>query len=178
MTDKTPLSAGDSPDYIDSLLAYLGDQEPLDVFSRTPAALRAATVGLTNAQLTTPEAPGKWSVLNIVQHLGQAEIALGFRYRKVLAEDGPSLPAIEQDPWVEGLFPDEVDLEEALENFESVRLVNLRLLRRVSGDQWARHGMHTQRGRETLAHMVRLYAAHDAYHLYQIDRVVKSLEGV
>jgi hypothetical protein len=176
MSTPSPLSAGDQPEYIDALLAYLGDDDPLVVFGETPTALRAATAGLSNAQRTTPEAAGKWSVLEVVQHMGQTEVALGFRYRIVLAEDGPALPAIDQNRWVEHLFPEQVSLEEALDDFAALRAVNLRLLQRVEGDGWAHHGVHSQRGTETLAHMVRLYAAHDRYHLHQIGRILQAIK--
>tara|TARA_R110001592_G_scaffold205977_1_gene456660 strand:+ start:128 stop:661 length:534 start_codon:yes stop_codon:yes gene_type:complete len=177
MTSSNSHSAGDSPDYIDSLLAYLGEREPLDVFSETPNRVRAATEKIPQAQLALPEAPGKWSVLQVVQHLGQTEVALGYRYRTVLAEDGPALPVVDQDAWIEGLYPEEVLLEEALENFSLIRTVNLRLLRRVRPEQWSRYGIHSQRGKETLASMVRLYAAHDCYHLFQIERIHAAVSG-
>lgn len=177
MPDPSPLSAGDNPDYITALLDFLGDRDPLAVFAETPDALRAAVKDIPGSHLRLPEAPGKWSVLDVAQHLGQAEVALGFRYRKVLAEEAPALPAIDQDRWVRNLFPEDVSLEEALEEFTALRAVNLRLLRRVQGDQWERYGMHSQRGKETLRAMVRLYAAHDRYHLFQIERIRKTVDS-
>ena len=35
--------------------------------------------------LTTPEAPGKWSIRDVVQHLADSELVGGFRLRLVLA---------------------------------------------------------------------------------------------
>jgi len=177
MPEQSPLSAGNSTAYIDALLAYLGDREPLEVFAETPEKLREAVQAVPENRLAIPEAPGKWSIRDVIQHLAQAEMSLGFRYRKVLAEDAPALPAIEQDRWVAALYPDEVSLEEALEEFTALRARNLRLLRRVDREQWQRYGMHTERGKETLEHMVRLYAAHDLYHLFQIDRIHKAVAG-
>lgn len=174
MSDKTAEPSDDNPSYIDSLLAYLGDRDPLDAFAETPDALRAATTGLSDTQLQTPEAPDKWSVLNVVQHLGHTELAVGLRYRLVLSEEAPALQAMDQDHWVDALYPDDVSLEEALEDFATLRVVNLRLLRRVTGSQWQRHGIHNERGKETLAFMVRLYAAHDGYHLHQIQRILDA----
>lgn len=177
MSDPSPLSAGDSTAYIDAMLAFLGDRDPLEVFAESPDALRAAAEAVPKALLRVPEAPGKWSVLNVVQHLAQVEFALGFRYRKVLAEEAPVLPAIDQDRWVNHLFPGEVTLAEALEDFAAVRAVNLHLLRRVKSGQWERHGMHSQRGKETMRDMARLYAAHDLYHLFQIARIGEAVDS-
>lgn len=175
MSEPKALSAGSNPDSLDAMLAFLGDRDPLEVFAEMPDALRSAVKNVPADRLCTPEVPGKWSVLNVVQHLGQTEVALGFRYRKVLAEPSPALPAMDQDLWVTHLFPDEVSLEEALKDFAALRAINMRLLRRVQGDQWERHGIHSQRGKETLSAMVRLYAAHDRYHLFQIERIAKAV---
>ena len=168
MHEERRTHSGDNPSYIDSLLAYLGDRDPLESFAETPADLRNATSGLSETQLQTPEAPDKWSVLNVVQHLGHSELAVGLRYRMVLSEVAPPLHAMDQDHWVD------VSLAEALEDFDALRAVNLRLLRRVTGSQWQRHGVHNERGKETLAFMVRLYAAHDRYHLHQIQRILDA----
>lgn len=176
MTKRSALSAGDSPDYIDALLGFLGDREPLEVFEETPAMLKAAVAGLDDETLRRQPAPEKWSVLEIVQHLADAELTLGFRYRKVIAEDAPEIPAIDQDAWAAELRYNEGSLEQSLDDFNVLRAINLRLLRRATPEQWKRHAIHNQRGRETLQHMVRLYAAHDCYHLEQIRRVRGVLE--
>ena len=97
MSNQNPLHTGDSQAYIDALLAFLGDREPLEVFAETPDAPRAAAEAVPEALRTIPEAPGKWSVLDVVQHLGHAEIALAFRYRITLSEEAPGLPAIDPD---------------------------------------------------------------------------------
>lgn len=44
MSESSPLSAGDSSAYIDALLAFLGDREPLAVLEEIPAALRGAAL--------------------------------------------------------------------------------------------------------------------------------------
>jgi hypothetical protein len=177
MTKTSALSAGDSRDYIDALLAYLGDRNPLEVFAETPGKLPETVGSITDEKLRQKPAPGKWSVLDIVQHLADAELTLGFRYRKVIAEDAPDIPHIDQDEWAENLRYNERSLDDALADFNALRAINLRLLTSVSPEAWGRHGMHSQRGKETLREMVRLYAAHDLYHLEQIERVKSAVGG-
>ena len=172
---ESALSRGDSPDYIGAVLKFLGDREPLEVFATTDTRLREATTDLSDDKLHQPETPGKWSILEVVQHMADVEIVLGLRYRKVLAEPGHPLPAIDQDAWVKELAYNTRNLGEALDDFAALRKINLRLLRGLMVEQWQRYGMHEQRGRETLEHMVRLYAAHDCYHLYQIDRIKAAI---
>jgi hypothetical protein len=35
--------------------------------------------------------------------------------------------------------------------------------------------VHSERGEETVAHLIRLYAGHDLLHLRQIERIKKTL---
>jgi hypothetical protein len=55
-----------------------------------------------------------------------------------------------------------------------MREVNRALLKRLTEEQWDRYGIHTERGRESVRHFVRLYAGHDVNHLKQIEEIVKQ----
>ncbi len=175
MSEKSALHTGATPEYTDAMMKFLGDREPMAVFAATPGDLRKVVAGLTTVQMETPEAPGKWSVAGVVQHLVDVEITLGLRYRRVLSQPGKSIPAIDQDALAAVLDYNHSDVPAGLDDFEAIRRANLRLLRKLTPAQLQLHGIHEERGRETLAHMVRLYAAHDCYHLYQIDRVKKAI---
>ncbi len=175
MADRTALSSGATPEYANAMMKYLGDREPLESLAAAPADVRRAVAGLTKPQSHTPEAPGKWSVAAVVQHLADVEIVLGFRFRKVLGEPGTPIPAIDQDLWADRLNYLTTDVPGALDDYDALRRVNLRLLRTVTPEQWNLFGIHEQRGKETIEYMVRLYAAHDRYHLYQIDRIRKAI---
>ena len=170
------LHAGDSPAYSTALLGYLGDQDPMEVFAATEAALRKATAGLSEKRLRTPEAPGKWSVIEVVQHLADAEIMLAQRYRAVISEENPVIEGRDQDAWAKALRYNDANLEVALDQFHAIRKCNLRILRDTSPEERkTKFGTHNQRGRETLDHVMRLYAAHDLYHLHQIERIKKAV---
>jgi hypothetical protein len=80
------------PTYVETLFLALGDRDPRQVLETTPAALESAVAGLSPLQLSTVEAPGKWSVRHVAQHLADAELVGAFRYRMVLAHERPSLP--------------------------------------------------------------------------------------
>jgi len=175
MGQQNALHTGATPEYADAMMKFLGDRDPMTVFAESPVQYRQAIAGLSAGQLTTPEAPGKWSVAAVLQHLADVEIVLGLRYRRVLAQPGKSVPAIDQDALAAVMDYNNADAAAALDDFEAVRRANLRLLRKLTPAQLQLHGIHEERGRETLAHMVRLYAAHDCYHLYQIDRIKKAI---
>lgn len=164
-------TADDLKAYVAALLDALGDREALDVLTATPDALAAGAAGLSRDDDGRPEAPGKWSVRELVQHLADSELVGGFRYRMVLAHDAPVLPAYDQDRWAGRLHYADADLATALADFARLRGMNLRLLRRATPADHARVMRHPERGDESLAHMMRLYAGHDLIHLRQLARI-------
>ena len=84
--------------YLEQFKQLLGDRDPFVVQAETPDRLETATRGLSNQHLRTPERPGKWSVIQVAQHLADTEIALAFRSRTVLAEDQPDIPGLRPGP--------------------------------------------------------------------------------
>lgn len=172
---QSPLTGGGTQEYITALLEFLGDREPLAVFEETGAKLLTLTGGLSDRQLRIPEKPGKWCVLDVVWHLADVEIVLGLRYRTTVAEPGSTVAAFNQDAWVKELGYRSRSLRDALEDFARVRQVNLRFLKGLPSASFARFAVHQERGKETLEDMLRLYAAHDLYHLYQIDRIKTAI---
>jgi hypothetical protein len=157
--------------YIASLFAALGSREPLGVLREGPQSLRNAVAGLAPSQLRTPEREGKWSVLQVVQHLADSELVGGFRFRMVLAHDGPALPGYDQDLWADRLRYNESDIETALTDFATLRRGNMRLLERATPADRQRVMRHSERGDETLDKMIHTYAGHDLVHLRQIARI-------
>jgi hypothetical protein len=157
--------------YINSLLQALGSREPMTVLAEMPEALRRAVAGLSREQDGTPEKPGKWSVRQVVQHLADSELVGAYRFRMILAHDAPELPAYDQDLFAERLRYSEADLATSLQDFESLRTMNLRVLRRATPDELKRAMHHAERGDEPLGYLLSLYAGHDLVHLAQIRRI-------
>jgi hypothetical protein len=163
--------------YTSAVLDLLGARNPLEVLQETPPALRSAIAGLTVGQLAQPEAPGKWSVRQVVQHLADSELVWGYRLRMVLAEDRPRLTGYDQDRWAQRLRYAEADVEDALGDFAVLRRSNLRLLAAAPADDLERVGVHAERGEEKVRHMIRLYAGHDLLHLRQLERIRRAVAG-
>jgi uncharacterized damage-inducible protein DinB len=163
--------------YTAAVLDLLGDREPLDVLTETVPALKRAIAGLSDAQLVQPESDGKWSIRHVLQHLADSELVWGWRLRLVLAQDRPSLSGYDQDAWATRLHYDAARPEDALADFSVLRRDHLRLLALANEADFDRVGVHTERGEESVRHMMRLYAGHDLLHLRQIDRIRRALAG-
>jgi len=160
--------------YVRAILGLLGDRKPVDVLRETTLALSRAIDGLSPAQLRQPEAPGKWSIAQILQHLADSEIVWAWRMRLILAQDRPVLTGYDQDLWAECLHYDQADVSDALEQFTVLRRGNLRLVESASPADLKRVGIHSERGEESLEHLQRLYAGHDLMHLQQLARVRRA----
>ena len=161
--------------YIASLFDALGARDPLAVMAETPSALRQATNGIGKARLAQPEAPGKWSLVQVVQHLADSEIVGAFRFRMVLAHDQPDIAGYDQDRWAGRLKYEQAVLEEAIEQFSVLRRANLRLLGGLSPAERQRFGIHSERGEESVDKMTRMYAGHDLVHLRQMARIKAAI---
>ena len=161
--------------YTTAVLGLLGARDPLEGPRQTASELARSIEGLSAAQLSTPESPGKWSVRQVLQHLADSELVWGYRLRMVLAHDRPQITGYDQDLWAERLGYEQANVEHALEEFAVLRQANLRLLTQASAADLQRVGVHAERGEESVAHMIRLYAGHDLLHLQQLRRIRQSL---
>lgn len=164
-------ASGTASKYIAALLDLVGGQDPRAVQAELLGQLRSLTAGMTQAQLTTPEAPGKWSVAQVVDHLVDQEIVNSFRLRSIVAEPDPALRGYDQDQWAARLRYGQTPVSELLQELEMLRRRNLRLLATLAPDEWERAGMHSERGRETARRLCALTAAHDLVHRRQIERI-------
>ncbi|MBA2626545.1 MAG: DinB family protein, partial [Gemmatimonadales bacterium] len=132
------------------------------------------TLGLDDATLRRSEAPGKWSIIEVVQHLADTELAYGYRVRMVLTHDAWPMEVYDRDAWARDLRYRDSLLPHALDQLRALRAANLRLYRSLTDADLARAGMHVERGAETVATMIRLLAGHDLVHRRQIDRIMAA----
>ena len=166
----------ETADYVAALLGLIGNDDPVRILGQTAAALKRFLEPLPPEVVKKPEAPGKWSIGAVVQHLADSELVGGFRLRMVLSHDRPVIAAYDQDLWASRLHYMDADVREALEQFTVLRRANLRLWTDLSPADLTRFGRHAERGEESVEHMRRLYAAHDLLHLNQIERIRKTHE--
>ena len=157
--------------YPKAVLDLVGDRDPLSVLRATPSAAAKAVEGLSPAQLRQPEAPGKWSIAAVLQHLADSDLVWGWRMRLILAQDRPPLTGYDQDLWAERLHYADADAAEALETLRVLRRGNMALIARATPEDLQRVGVHAERGEETAGYLCGLYAGHDLLHLRQIERI-------
>ena len=179
MTFSNPIggAAASATAYVRALLEVLGDRRPLDVLPELVPWLQARGQGVREPALRSPEAEGKWSAAQVVQHLADSELVLGFRMRMILTADRPALQGYDQDGWATRFRYADVPWSTALTQLDVLRTGNLTVLRSLDPADFERVGMHSERGAESLGHLMKLMAAHDLVHRRQIDRVLAAVGG-
>jgi hypothetical protein len=158
--------------YRDRILSNVGERDPWDVLTTTPSRLRQLVSGHSEEELSRTPAPGKWSARQIVAHLADCEVVIGWRLRTILATSGASLQPFDQNRWAEVFKYEGAPVSESLDLFEANRRSNLRLLRTVDPPLLENFGMHEERGKESASHLIRLNAGHDLNHLRQVEALL------
>ncbi len=92
--------------------------------------------------------------------------------RQILGAPGTPIQAFDQDAWANSGHYDKRDPHKSLEVFRVLREANIALLKSLTPEQWKQHGMHAERGEESIEHIVRLNAGHDINHTKQVDRIL------
>ncbi len=158
--------------YTQRVVGYVEGKQPLAVQAATAKKLERLIKGVPAGKLRKRPAADKWSVSEIVAHLADAEIVGGFRMRLILGAPGTPVAAFDQDSWVTSGHYEKRDPRKSAEQFRVIREANLALLKSLTPEQWKHYGMHSERGQETIEHIVRMFAGHDLNHLQQIERIL------
>lgn len=157
--------------YAKRILSYIEGKEPLALQAATAERLAQLIEGVSTSELRRRPAPDKWSVSEIIAHLADTEIVLSWRMRLVICQNGAPMQATDQDVWAQTLDYAGQDPKVSLEIFRMLRENNLRMLEVLPKNRWENYGMHSEHGKQSLAHIVRMYAGHDLNHLAQVEKI-------
>jgi hypothetical protein len=158
--------------YIQRILHHVEGKDPWKVQASTPTKLAALIKNVPPSKLRKRPAPDKWSVTEVLAHLGDAEIVTAWRIRSILGAPGTPIQAYDQDAWVAAGRYSERNPRQCLELFGAVRKANLLVLKSLKPEQWRHHGLHAERGQETIERILHMMAGHDLNHLQQIERIL------
>jgi len=166
----------DAPgEYAQGLLDRLGERDPLAVMEASIADLNALFDGLDDATIRRPEAPGKWSMIEVAHHLADSDMVAGVRVRMIVAQDRPPIVAYDQELWAGKLHYRDAALADVLSQFGVLRAANIRLARKLTAEELKRVGIHSERGAESAGYLLRLVAGHDIVHLNQLARIRRAV---
>jgi len=163
--------------YIQRILGHVDGHDAIKVQRATAAKLKKLTHGLTPKELKWKPEPGKWAIVEIVAHLADVEIVASWRMRSVLGANGTAIQPFDQDVWASVFQYGKRDAGQSLEIFRVLRENNLAMLKALPLESWDNYGMHAERGKETIAHLARMFAGHDTNHILQVESIASHLKS-
>ena len=144
-------------------------------YERGYSEVLTALEGFPPEHLSSHPLSNKWSVREIVHHLGDSESTSAIRLRRLLVEDHPVIQGYDQDEFATRLKYNEREMAPSLNAFRAARESTAQLLRLMTDSDWQREGEHTESGRYTAEDWLRIYAAHADNHAAQIRRLREAL---
>ena len=126
--------------YTARIIGNLTGQEPLKIQAATPKKIERLVAGASAAKLRKRPAPDKWSAAEIIAHLADVEIVIGWRVRSILGAPGTPIQAFDQDAWVEAGHYAQRNPRQSIAQLRAVRDANLALYKSLSPERRDRPG--------------------------------------
>lgn len=147
---------------------YVSYNDPSLTIDEALAASEAGIINyyhsLSSDQLTQPYAPGKWTPLDVLQHLMDAERVFAYRALRFGRGDTTALPGFEQDDYVATAGATQQSLDTLLGDYRSLRTDSRRLFRSFDSNALARSGSASGNSMSVRA-LSFVIAGHDLHHL-------------
>jgi DinB superfamily len=159
--------------YIQRILGYLGDQDPIAVLQQTPGKLEHLLETLSSEDFETSYETGKWTAREILAHMADVELLMGYRLRQAIAETSHAVQVMDQDTWATRYK--KLEPSHSVETFRALRTWNLALFSTFGLEDWNKETTHPERGAETIDLMVSFLAGHDLNHLRQLEQIAKGV---
>ncbi len=132
--------------------------------------------GLSAKDLSKSE-PGGWTPRQVIHHTADSEAQSYARLRRLVAEPiGSQIQGYDENAWAANsiLGYTELPVENSIAVYVSVRSASLDVIKRLTLTDLERHGMHTERGKVTIADWLRDYSNHPRDHAGQIEKALNA----
>ena len=156
----------DTPRTIDQVLTQLTEQ---------PKAIAALTAGLPRARLHRSPSTGEWSINDVLAHLRSCSDMWGKYMATIIAEDHPTIRAMNPTTWIKRTNYPELEFAPSLRAFTRQRAELLALLRPLPKAAWSRRATVTGAGKpreRTVMDYAQWLANHERSHVKHIARMV------
>ncbi|MFC1730553.1 DinB family protein [candidate division KSB1 bacterium] len=114
--------------------------------------------------------PVAWSIHEIVNHLADADLFLSQRSRQCIAEPGTTVGVYDQDVWVDRLFCDTLNTDNALALIGAARRSLWELFGLLPAEVWAHTVHHPESGILGLEELLDYLVEHVRIHINQMRR--------
>ena len=140
----------------------------IDDIAATPAKMRDAVRGLTDAQLDTPYREVGWTVRQVIHHVPDSHLNGYTRLKLALTEKEPTIKPYDQSAWADLADSRDTPIETSLMLLDSVHDRWVRLLRSLDEPAFARKFRHPEHGAVTIDWLIAMYSWHGRHHTAHI----------
>jgi hypothetical protein len=149
--------------------ADLDNREPIAAMRETAARIRALTGDWRPDQFDRSYAPGKWTARQLLIHLAQSEIALGYRARMALTTPAYAAQSFDQDAWM--ARESTTSGHDALDGFLGAAAMNVAFFAALSHADRDVTLSHPEYGSLTVDWILHQMAGHQIHHLKQLEAI-------
>jgi hypothetical protein len=149
-------------------------QRWIATLAELPSALREATAGLSDEQLSTPYREGGWTVRQVVHHVADSHMNSYVRFKLGLTEDTPTIKPYDEAAWAELRDTAVVPVATSLCLIDCLHQRWVALLQGMSDADWKRSIKHPELGSVSLENLLALYDWHSRHHTAHIRSVRAS----
>ena len=148
----------------DGALSSQQRQQCLDDLEQTPARIRTALRGLSDAQIDTPYREGGWTLRQVAHHMPDSHMNAYVRFKMALTEDEPTIKVYLEDRWAELPEAKKAPIDVSLALLDCLHKRWMLFLRSLSDADWKRSYRHPELGLMPLEKALALYAWHGLHH--------------
>jgi hypothetical protein len=153
-------------------------EQLLTILSDTPRRIAEITVDVPDAALLTAPTD-EWSANDVLAHLRSCADVWGGSIARVLAEDTPTLRAVNPRTWIKSTDYTDLMFQPSLQAFTAQRDALLPVLQRLTPRDWSRVAIVLGGGSPlelTVLDYAQRLARHERPHVKQIARVVQAMQ--
>jgi uncharacterized protein (TIGR03083 family) len=160
------LARPDSTEYAEYYKNYIAcvPEGPLtDFLTQQAKQYRQLLSKVSDHDASAPTAPGKWSIKQVLGHICDTERVMAYRVLRFARGDQKELHGFEQDDYVREAASNSRNLEDLLNEFDSVRQATVALLKSLPPGADTRVGV-ANGNRVTVRGLAYIVAGHAQHH--------------
>lgn len=153
-------------------------EQALAMLAAAPSRIATVTTGLASAQLHAAPTPGEWSANDVLAHLRSCADVWGDYIAAIIAEDRPTLRAVNPRTWIKKTNYLDLEFLPSLRAFTTQRANLLAILEPLPREDWSRMATVTGAGnilKKTVLSYAERLAIHERPHIKQIERIANTM---
>lgn len=150
--------------YYHRYISLIAEDDILQALEKQIDDLREFAGHTTTEMEEHAYAEGKWTVREVMGHIIDCERVFGYRAFCFSRHESEHLPGFDQNDYVDRSPYRDIPLADLVDEFISVRMSNLLVLRRLRDSEWGRAGI-ANRASTTIRALAYIMVGHVRHHL-------------